>query len=217
MNSNMGLSFLYADYLKGISEEQELKFKHFKELCIPLNEYINLISRKAIPHFEIRHVLHYLAIARFIQFNPGAVVLDVGTGGGFPGIPLAIYFPQTKFILTDSIEKKIKALRDMVDILKLDNVEVVRSRAEEMSQNVDYVVSRAVAPLPELVNWTKKLLVSGQKGSLPNGWVVLKGGDLTEELFEFRKDVEIQKISDWWSEDFFETKAVVYLARQIII
>lgn len=216
MNQNMGLSFLYGDYLKGMSPEKEQQLKKFKELFTGWNEKINLISRKDIAHFEIRHVLHALAIARFIQFDPNAVVLDVGTGGGFPGIPLAIYFPEVKFILTDSIEKKINAVQSMVDLLELKNVQVLRARVEDLHIDVDYVISRAVAPMPELVSWTKKLIHPGQKGTLPNGWIVLKGGDLKEELSVFGKDVEIQKISDWWKEDFFETKALVYLARQII-
>lgn len=217
MNTNMGLSFFYGEYVKGINLDQELKLKYFKELFVAWNEKINLISRKDIGHFEERHVLHSLAIARFIQFDPGAIVLDVGTGGGFPGIPLAVFFPETRFILIDSIEKKTKAVRQMAESLELKNVEVLKGRAEELTEKVDYVVSRAVAPMKQLVDWTKGQLVPGQKGTLPNGWVVLKGGDLSNEVVDFRKVVEIQKISDWWPLDFFETKAVVYLPRQVII
>jgi len=216
MSNNMGLSFSYKEYLPGIKPTQELLLQQFKELFLSWNERINLISRKDTEAFELKHVLHSLAIAKFIRFDPGAEVLDLGTGGGFPGIPLAIYFPEVKFILVDSIDKKMKAVTEMVTTLGLKNVEVHRGRVEEMDLRVDYVVSRAVAPMNDLIGWTKSFIRKGQVGSLPNGWVVLKGGDLKEELQDFKEEVEIQSIRDWWKEEFFETKAIVYLARQII-
>ena len=145
------------------------------------------------------------------------MVLDLGTGGGFPGIPLAILNPEVHFILVDSIEKKIRAVADIVECLELRNVEVVRGRVEELSVQVDYIVSRAVAPMDELVRWTKKQLRPGQAGSLPNGWVVLKGGDLKEELMNYRKEVEIQPLKKYFDDEFFDTKVIVYLARQIIV
>ena len=217
MSNNMGLSFLYGDYIKGVLPEQEKQLADFKRYFLEWNAKINLISRKDTEAFEVKHVLHSLAIARFIRFNPGAVVLDLGTGGGFPGIPLAILNPEVHFILVDSIEKKIRAVADIVECLEFRNVEVVRGRVEELSVQVDYIVSRAVAPMDELVRWTKKQLRPGQAGSLPNGWVVLKGGDLKEELMNYRKEVEIQPLKKYFDDEFFDTKVIVYLARQIIV
>lgn len=216
MSENMGLSFSYKQYLPKITAEQETMLQRFKELFLEWNSRINLISRKDTELFEVKHVLHSLAIAQYIRFNPGARILDLGTGGGFPGIPLAILFPEAQFILVDSIEKKMKVVKDLVEQLALKNVQVVRGRVEELDLEVDYVVSRAVAPLNDLIYWTKSKVVSGQVGSLPNGWIILKGGDLSGELSLYRKSVEIQKISDFWADEFFETKLILYLARQII-
>lgn len=216
MVETTGHFFSYRDYFPGLDAAQEKKLAEFKDIFLEWNARINLISRKDTESFEVKHVLHSLAIARFIRFNPDARVLDLGTGGGFPGIPLAIYFPQTQFILVDSIDKKVKAVADMVDRLGLSNVTVQRGRVEDLKMEVDYVVSRAVAPMDDLVRWTRNILISGQKGSLPNGWVILKGGDLKEELSNFGKSVEIQPIGNWWKDEFFGTKAIVYLARQII-
>ena len=216
MSENIGLSFSYRDYLPGLSPEKENQLQQFKKLFLEWNEKINLISRKDTEAFEIKHVLHSLSITRFIRFDDGAKVLDLGTGGGFPGIPLAIYYPEVSFTLVDSIDKKMKAVKDMVEELDLQNVRVVRGRAEELTDSFDYVVSRAVAPMNDLVRWTRNQLKPGQKGSLPNGWVVLKGGDLKEELSLFKKEVELQRLREWWKDEFFETKVIVYLARQII-
>ncbi len=216
MSENMGLSFSYQNYLPKITPGQVELLVRFKEIFLDWNSRINLISRKDTELFEVKHVLHSLSISRFIRFNPGARVLDLGTGGGFPGIPLAILFPEVKFILVDSIEKKMKVVADIVEQLQLKNVAVKRGRVEEMDLEVDYVLSRAVAPMNDLIHWTKDKLIEGQVGSLPNGWVILKGGDLSEELGFYRKMVEIQKISDYWEDEFFETKLIVYLARQIL-
>lgn len=216
MSENMGLSFAYQNYLPKITPGQVELLVRFKEIFLDWNSRINLISRKDTELFEVKHVLHSLSISRFIRFNPGARVLDLGTGGGFPGIPLAILFPEVKFILVDSIEKKMKVVADIVEQLQLKNVAVKRGRVEEMDLEVDYVLSRAVAPMNDLIHWTKDKLIEGQVGSLPNGWVILKGGDLSEELGFYRKMVEIQKISDYWEDEFFETKLIVYLARQIL-
>lgn len=212
----MGQGFDYTQYLRNVTPGQQESLVRFRAIFLEWNQRINLISRKDTESFELKHVVHSLAIHRFIRFYKGARVLDLGTGGGFPGIPLAICHPDVHFTLVDSIEKKIKAVEDMVQQLGLKNVVVLRSRAEELPQEFDYVVSRAVAPMPDLVRWTCRVLVEGQQGSLPNGWLVLKGGDLKEELAPFGKNVEIQNISEWWQDEFFETKCLVYLPRQVL-
>lgn len=207
---------LLKNYFPSISEEQLMQYDKLVTLFIEWNEKVNLISRKDIDHLISRHILHSLAIAKAISFDSGARVMDIGTGGGFPGIPLAIFYPEVKFTLIDSIEKKIKVVKDLVGQLGLQNVTVIRGRAEEQSILVDYVVSRAVAPMNDLVKWALKQCVSGQKGSLPNGWVVLKGGDMKEELYDFRKIVELNPIREYFKDEFFDTKQVVYLPRQVL-
>lgn len=210
----MGQSFSYRRHFSELNTEHEAQLQRFRELVLDWNSRINLISRKDTETFEIRHVLHSLSVIRYIRFWSGARVLDLGTGGGFPGIPLAIVNPEVQFILVDSIEKKMKAVADMVAQLGLGNVRVLRSRVEELKDPVDYVVSRAVAPMPELVRWTREIVLPGQAGSLPNGWLVLKGGDLTEELRPFGKSAEVQPLKVYWQDDFFDTKSLVYLPRQ---
>ncbi|MFM1744882.1 MAG: Ribosomal small subunit methyltransferase [Bacteroidota bacterium] len=216
MDDPMGHFFSYRSHWSDLTQQQEKRLHLFREVFLSWNEKINLISRKDTDSFEIRHVLHSLSIARFIRFYPGAQVMDLGTGGGFPGIPLAIRFPDASFVLVDSIEKKLLAVQDMVDVLGLKNVEVIRGRAESLTRSFDYVVSRAVAPMTDLVRWTKAIVQPGQQGSLPNGWLVLKGGDLREELRPYGRLVEIQPLSDYWNDPFFESKALVYLPRQVL-
>lgn len=216
MSNGLGSSFSYRAYLPGLSPAQEEVLHRFKLVFTEWNTRINLISRKDIDLFEVNHVVHSLAIARYIRFNPGAEVMDLGTGGGFPGIPLSIVFPEAQFTLVDSIAKKTGAVTAMVGELGLQNVKVVRARVEELDGRVDYVVSRAVAPMEDLVLWTKRILAPGQRGSLPNGWVVLKGGDLKQELSRFSKNIEIKCIRDYWKDDFFEAKKIVYLPRQLV-
>lgn len=201
-------------YFPHISEEQLLLFAKHEELFKSWNEKVNLVSRKDIDHLVVKHTLHSLSIAKYIRFDSGARVLDIGTGGGFPGIPLAIYYPEVKFTLVDSIEKKIKVVDDLIIELGLKNVVVKRARAEELKDDFDYVVSRAVAPMAELVGWSFRNCKMGQAGSLPNGWVVLKGGDLKEELSPYKKVVEVQPIHDYFPLEFFETKSIVYIPRQ---
>ncbi|MFM2156055.1 MAG: rRNA ((527)-N(7))-methyltransferase RsmG [Bacteroidota bacterium] len=202
------------NYFPNLSEEQLALFVKHEELFKSWNEKVNLVSRKDIENLTVKHILHSLSLVKYIRFDEGARVLDIGTGGGFPGIPLAIYYPNVKFTLVDSIEKKIKVVEDIVRELDLKNVIVKRARAEELKEDFDYVVSRAVAPMPELVGWSFKNCKMGQVGSLPNGWVVLKGGDLKEELSPYKKVVEVQPIHEYFPMEFFETKAIVYIPRQ---
>ena len=201
-------------YFPNLSEQQILLFTKHEELFKAWNEKVNLVSRKDIDHLTVKHILHSLSLVKYIRFDDGARILDIGTGGGFPGIPLAIYYPNVKFTLVDSIEKKIKVVEDLVRELDLKNVTVKRARAEELKEDFDYVVSRAVAPMSELVGWSIKNCKMGQIGSLPNGWVVLKGGDLKEELSPYKKVVEVQSIHEYFPLEFFETKSIVYIPRQ---
>ncbi|MCJ7448459.1 MAG: 16S rRNA (guanine(527)-N(7))-methyltransferase RsmG [Bacteroidales bacterium] len=175
------------------------------------NSKINVISRKDIDNFFINHVLHSLAIAKVISFVPGTSVLDVGTGGGFPGIPLAIIFPESEFILLDSIEKKIKVVTSVSEELELQNVIPSRKRAEEENGKYDFIVSRAVTKFPGFVKLTSKNLAKNGKNSLKNGILYLKGGDLHKELSQFRNRVMTWDISNFFSEPYFQTKKIVYL------
>ncbi len=202
---------LIRNYFPAISDKQQAQFEMLLPIYADWNEKINLISRKDFENFEVHHVLHSLAVAKFIQFNDDATVLDVGTGGGFPGIPLAILFPDVNFILVDSIAKKIKVVNDVVAKLDLQNVKTINGRAEQMQTKVDYVLSRATAPMSDLINWTKPLLTKGTAGTLPNGWIALKGGDLEEELTPFRESVVVKSIADYFEEEFFVTKKVIFL------
>ncbi len=207
----MGQIILIQKYFPELTIEQSHQFEMLMPLFAEWNNKINLISRKDIEHFYEHHVLHSLSIAKFIQFKEGANVIDVGTGGGFPGIPLAIIFPQVNFTLVDSITKKIKVVEDIIQKLGLQNVKTLNMRAENIKLKADYIISRATAPLNELINWTNHTLQNNQVGSMPNGWITLKGGDLSEELKPFEKQVVIELISSYFSESFFETKKIVYL------
>jgi 16S rRNA (guanine527-N7)-methyltransferase len=216
MPKSVGQFLFLREHFPLISEMQLQQFEQAAALYEEWNAKINVISRKDIEQLPVRHVLHSLAIAKYIRFNPDAVVLDIGTGGGFPGIPLAIMFPETQFILADSIAKKITVVTEIASALKLQNVQPLRTRVEEIKTPLDYVVSRATAPMIDLVAWTRNALQGGQKGSVPNGWVVLKGGDLTEEMMPFRRIVEIQSLSNYFKDEFFGTKSLVYLPRQVL-
>jgi 16S rRNA (guanine527-N7)-methyltransferase len=182
-----------------------------QELYADWNSKINVISRKDFSEFYERHVLHSLAIAKFIQFKPGTKILDVGTGGGFPGIPLAIYFPGVRFHLIDSIGKKIKVVNAVKDSLGLKNLSAEQIRAEQVNQKYDFVVSRAVTSLPAFVPWVQKNIAGKSNHSIPNGIIYLKGGDLEEEIKPFKKDIYVRDLSDWFDEAFFETKKVLHL------
>ncbi|MDA0794439.1 MAG: 16S rRNA (guanine(527)-N(7))-methyltransferase RsmG [Bacteroidetes bacterium] len=193
-----------------LSQKQQSQFKLLESLYQEWNAQINVISRKDMNDFYERHVLHALGIAKVIDFKPGARVLDVGTGGGFPGIPLAILFPETQFYLIDSIGKKIKVVHAVQESLGLKNVQASQLRAEDFKEKVDFVVSRAVAKMDSFVPWVQKNIRSTHKHNLKNGILYLKGGDLTEELASFPKAQEYE-LNPFFSTPFFETKKVVYL------
>lgn len=201
---------LIKKYFNHLSNEQLLQFERIKAVYEDWNAKINVISRKDMDSFYERHVLHSLAIAKVISFLPDSEVLDVGTGGGFPGVPLAILFPQTKFTLVDSIGKKIKVVQEVCKTIDIKNVTAINSRVEQIDKKFDFIVSRAVTQMPEFVKWIQGKTKKTSKHSLENGILYLKGGDLKEELATF-KNVHLYEISDFFSEEFFQTKKVVYL------
>jgi len=193
-----------------LTENQILQFKKLEVLYHDWNAKINVISRKDIDELYTKHVLHSLAIAKIQPFEPGTYILDVGTGGGFPGIPLAILFPETRFYLIDVIAKKIKVVQAVVDALGLKNVKAEQIRAENVKGDYDFIVSRAVTNMPDFVSWIKDKIKKQNKHNLPNGILYLKGGDLTEELKDFPRATEYN-IADFFKDEFFETKKVVHL------
>ena len=200
---------LIADYFK-LTERQAEQFAQLDVLYRNWNSKINVISRKDIDNLYEHHVLHSLAIAKLLPFQSGTTVMDVGTGGGFPGIPLAIMFPECQFLLIDSIGKKIKVAAEIAKALGLTNVICKQERAEEEKQKFDFVVSRAVMPLPDLVKLVRKNISNKHHNAVPNGLIVLKGGDLKEELRPF-KEAEVTPCSTWFDNNWFETKYVIYL------
>ena len=193
-----------------LSASQIEKFKNLPILYEDWNSKINVISRKDINFFYERHLLHSLGIAKVLQFLPNAKILDVGTGGGFPGIPLAILFPKTHFFLIDSIGKKIIVVEEVIAALDLKNISVSKIRAENFNQKVDFVVSRAVTKMDIFVPWVKKNIRSTHKHSIKNGILYLKGGDLTQELLKFPKAQQFD-LAQHFNDDFFEMKKVVYV------
>lgn len=197
-------------YFPGLPEEQASRFEQLASLYAEWNGRINVISRKDIGELYIRHVLHSLGISRVQPFNPGSRILDVGTGGGFPGIPLAILFPDTEFYMVDAIGKKIKVVRAVAEALGLKNVKAEHTRAEKVKGQFDFVVSRAVTNMPDFVKWVNNKIDREHRHDLKNGILYLKGGDLSEELKPFPKATEYL-LSDYFEEYFFETKKVVHL------
>lgn len=197
-------------YFPEISDVQKQQFEALQGLYEDWNSKINVISRKDIQSLYLKHVLHSLSIAKVIEFLPNTKILDVGTGGGFPGIPLAILFPKTKFHLVDSIQKKIKVVAAVAHALNLENITSEHLRAEAVQGQFDFVVSRAVTTMPSFVKWVNKKVRKEQLHELSNGILYLKGGDLTEELSSFKK-TSIYDLNDFFEEDFFETKKVVHL------
>ncbi|MEA5129733.1 MAG: 16S rRNA (guanine(527)-N(7))-methyltransferase RsmG [Proteiniphilum sp.] len=198
-------------YFPSLTAEQKQQFEALSDLYADWNAKINVISRKDIQNLYPHHVLHSLAIARYIRFTPGSTILDVGTGGGFPGIPLAIFFPEVQFVLLDSIGKKVRVAKEVSQAVGLKNVETVHARVEEEKRKFHFIVSRAVMPLPELVRITRKNISREQINALPNGIICLKGGDLSAELYPYRQIAELVSLSDYFSESFFQTKKLVYL------
>ena len=201
---------IISDYFQ-LSDHQEQQFAALDVLYRDWNSKINVISRKDIDNLYEHHVLHSLAIAKVLPFQPHTEILDIGTGGGFPGIPLAILFPECRFTLIDSIGKKIKVAQEVAKAVGLTNVECIQERAEEEKRKFDFVVSRAVMPLPDLVRLVQKNVSNKQRNAVPNGLVVLKGGDLREELRPFQKRAEITEISTLFRGEWFDTKRVIYL------
>jgi len=198
-------------YFPNLNSKQIELFEKLQPLNAEWDAQINVISRKDFSEFYERHVLHSLAIAKFIRFTPGTRILDVGTGGGFPGIPLAILFPKVQFHLVDSIGKKIKVVNEVADTLRLTNVKAEQIRAEQLKDKYDFVISRAVTRLPEFVNWIRKNISKKQKNAIPNGIIYLKGGDLTEEIKPFRNNIFVQELPEYFSDEFFKTKKIVHL------
>ena len=196
-------------YFPELSSEKIEKFKQLEALYIYWNQRINVVSRKNINELYINHVLHSLAIAKIINFKNKTNILDVGTGGGFPGIPLAILFPDCNFTLVDSIAKKIHVVDSIVNSIKLDNISTSISRVESLNTKYDFIVSRAVTNMSKFLNLTKGRIIKGGHNSLNNGIIYLKGGNLSEELKNIKN--QMYNISDYFEEDFFETKKIVYV------
>ena len=201
---------LITKYFPDLTEEQHAQFEQLDGLYRLWNEQINVISRKDVEELYVRHILHSLGIAKVVSFKDKTRILDVGTGGGFPGIPLAILFPNCQFVLVDSIGKKIKVVNEIVSALGLQNVKAINARAEEVKGQFDFVVTRAVARIDKFIPWVKGKLKPEGFNDLKNGIIFLKGGDLTEEIEESGKKVEIYPLSNYFKEEFFETKVVLY-------
>ena len=201
---------IITDYFK-LTDRQAEQFAQLDALYRDWNSKINVISRKDIDNLYEHHVLHSLAIAKWIPFQPDTTILDVGTGGGFPGIPLAIMFPQCQFVLVDSIGKKNKVASEVAKALGLTNVVCKQERVEEEKEKFDFVVSRAVMPLPDLVKLVRKNISNKHRNAIPNGLIVLKGGDLQAEVAPYIKTAEIAPCSKWFKGEWFETKQLIYL------
>lgn len=201
---------IISKHFSNLTETQLQQFSELRDLYTEWNAQINVISRKDIEELYVRHVLHSLGIAKIQPFNPGASVLDVGTGGGFPGIPLAILFPETSFYLVDSIGKKIKVVKEVASALGLKNVIAEHMRAENVKGEFDFIVSRAVTNMDDFAKWIRYKVAKKQRHELKNGILYLKGGDLTNELVNFPKAIQFN-LTDYFQDDFFETKKVVHI------
>jgi 16S rRNA (guanine527-N7)-methyltransferase len=204
---------LIEKYFPSLTEHQKEQFRSLYDLYADWNAKINVVSRKDFDQLYLRHILHSLAIAKVCQFEAGARVLDVGCGGGFPSVPLAIMFPEVKFISADSIGKKITVVKGVCEGAGITNIDARNVRVEQIPEKFDYVVSRAVTEMPQFVKWIWSKIERGQKGTLPNGILYLKGGDLTEELSATKMKWTEYQIADFFEEEFFETKKVVYTSK----
>ncbi|HUM89516.1 MAG TPA: 16S rRNA (guanine(527)-N(7))-methyltransferase RsmG [Prolixibacteraceae bacterium] len=198
-------------YFPALQNSQIEQFKKIEGLYAEWNSKINVISRQDINELYLRHVLHSLAIAKLVRFTNGTKIIDVGCGGGFPGIPLAIMFPETHFTLVDSIGKKIKVVNEIANALGLKNITALHERAENLPEKFDFIVSRAVTAFPDFVKMTRKLISEKHRNAIPNGIIYLKGGDFSEEIASFKKTIEITEIPTYFDEPFFETKKIIYL------
>lgn len=198
-------------YFPALSQKQNEQIEMLYAQYADWNTKINVISRKDISNLYLHHVLHSLGIAKLIDFKAGSSIMDIGTGGGFPGIPLAILFPDSQFHLVDSIGKKIKVAQAVVDAIGLKNVTTRQCRGEEEKQLFDFVVSRAVMPLADLIKIVHKNIKKKQQNGLPNGLICLKGGELKQEIEQFKRQALVNELSDYFKEEFFETKKVVYI------
>ena len=210
MNSVSDISTL-LNYFPNFTQDQKQQFAALQNLYEHWNAQINVVSRKDIDLLYKRHVLHSLGIAKVIEFKPKTSIMDVGCGGGFPGIPLALLFPETNFYLVDSIGKKIKVVNEIVQALGLKNVKAEHKRAEEVKEKFEFIVSRAVTEFPVFYRWVQNKISKKQFNNIPNGILYLKGGDLSEEFKDFKKRVVFYDLKDHFKEEFFETKKVVYL------
>jgi len=199
-------------YFPELSDKQIQQFAQLQQLYGDWNEKINVISRKDVENIYERHVLHSLAIAKYAQFKDGTRILDLGTGGGFPAIPLAIFYPEVDILAVDSIAKKLKVVDEVAVSIGLKNIQTKHIRVEEIKEQYDFVVSRAVAPLADLIRWTKNLYHPIQFNKLNNGLITLKGGDLSAEIAESKRKVIVKPLSDYFKEEFFETKVIAYIS-----
>ena len=204
---------LIKRYFPEITEAQEAQFAALGALYEEWNTRINVVSRKDMEHLYTRHILHSLAIAKVCKFEAGAKVIDIGCGGGFPSVPLAILFPNVQFTSCDSIGKKIRVVNGVCEAVNIKNIRTINGRVEQLKEKFDYIVSRAVTDMPTFVGWVRGMVNKGENGSLPNGILYLKGGDLSEELQASRRKWERFYISELFEEEFFETKQVVYSAE----
>ena len=204
---------LITKYFPDLTKRQQEQYRALYDLYADWNAKINVVSRKDFDQLYLRHILHSLAIAKVCRFEAGARVLDVGCGGGFPSVPLAIMFPDVKFISADSIGKKITVVKGVCEGAGITNIDARNVRVEQIPEKFDYVVSRAVTEMPTFVKWIWGKIERGEKGTLPNGILYLKGGNLTEELAATKMQWQQYSISDYFEEEFFETKKVVYTAK----
>lgn len=198
-------------YFPDLTSEQVEKFKGLYDSYNHWNKKINVISRKDFQNFYLHHVLHSLAICKIADFNPGTKILDIGTGGGFPGIPLAIVYPECHFVLLDSIRKKLKVIEAIGEEMELTNIETVHERAENYNEKFDFITSRAVTQFPKFINWVKNNISETHENSMQNGIFYLKGGSFEEEIKKYKDKVQIFNIDDFFKEEFFKTKKIIYM------